>query len=364
MLDFTYIYILTAVALLVLLTIVRRSSYFEERKNSFYRFAILSDIAILLGYVGRDLSEQMSEMLLAHISNTVIYMCAPLSMFFLILAATKKPDKLIWACGILEGISLLIALSSSFTGWFYTISADVVYSRGPLYLYNEVLGILFTVVWAIYSFREFSYIEPIDKFYLSELFVLQVVSIIIQGVFSSYKIIYICGAFAIMIYYAFVIEVYGKYDKLTGVRNSLYYHSMIMKNRFPSSYSVIMADANGLKQTNDTYGHATGDELIRTVADALMEAVGRNGSVYRIGGDEFIAILNTDDSEKTAKIERAIHELLPDKADNGADISVSTGTAIHSPDEAFCETVERADKLMYQHKSEYYIRTGKDRRRH
>lgn len=364
MLDFTYIYILTAVALLLLLTIVNRSSYFEGRKIRYYRLAILADIAILLGYVGRDLSEQLSELVLAHISNTIIYACAPMSMYFLLLASTKQPNKLTGLCKSLEVLSLVIAISSPFTGLFYTVSPEAIYSRGPLYIYNEALGILFTVVWAISSFREFSYVERIEKFHLSALFALQVAAIVIQGLFSSYKIIYIYGAFSIMIYYAFVIEVYGKYDKLTGARNSLYYHSMIKKNNFPSKYTVIMADANGLKRINDTFGHAAGDELICAAAWALSTAVGKSGSVYRIGGDEFIAVLNTDDQEAAEKIEKGIHDALSRRSSTISGITVSTGMAVHNPRESFSSTVKRADKLMYEHKNEFYAATGIDRRRH
>lgn len=364
LLDFDYIYILTAVALGVLVTIVRRSSYFEERKNKFFVMGIFADMLILLGYVGRDLSEQYKNILLAHFSNTMIYMCAPLSMFFLIYAATKKPDKLTKICFILETASILIALSSFKTGWFYTVSSDVIYSRGTLYLYNEVLGIVFTILWAVYSFIEFKYIDLIDKFCLSEIFVLQVLAIIIQGQNSTYKIIYIGGAFNLMIYYAFVTEVYGKYDKLTGVRNRQYYHSMLTKNKFLSRYSIIMADANELKSVNDTYGHAEGDKLICAVATAMNNAVGKKGHVYRIGGDEFVAVIKTDDKDVAEEISNVIQKTLLEKNEQEYRISASLGIAVHQNDESFSQTVERADRKMYENKNKYYIETGKNRRKY
>lgn len=365
MFDFTYIYILTAIALIVLLTIIRRSNHLEERKNRFIILAIFSDIVILLGYVGRDLSEQLSNFFLAHISNTLIYLFAPLSMFFLILASTKKLSKFTIAITVLEAISAFIALSSPVTGWFYTISPDVIYSRGPLYIYNEILGILFTLLWGVYSFIEFRYIEPVDKFYLSEIFILQTASIIIQGINSSYKIIYICGAFSIMIYYAFVTEVYGKYDKLTSVRNNFYYRSAIMRNRYTENFSVIMVDADGLKKINDTYGHDIGDRLIRIVALCITKAVGKNGSVYRTGGDEFVVVIKSKDRSLLERIDSDIHKNLSEEDKKYEfDISASTGTAVYSETELFTDTVKRADKKMYENKNEYYIRTGKDRRRH
>lgn len=284
-------------------------------------------------------------------------------MFFLIFASTKKLDKITLLCLILEAASTLIALSSFATGWFYTISPDVVYSRGPLYLYNEILGILFTILWAVYSYIEFSYIDIIDKIYLSEIFVFQVLTIIIQGANSTYKIIYICGAFNLMIYYAFVTEVYGKYDKLTGLRNSLYYHAILTKNKFSTGYSIIMADVNELKYVNDTYGHAEGDKMIYTVASAINTAVGKKGNVYRIGGDEFVTVINSDNPDVTEEIIKSIRRILLDKNEPKYKTSVSLGTAVHQNNELFSETLERADKNMYEDKSKYYHETGKDRRR-
>lgn len=365
MLDFTYIYILTAVALVVIITIIRRSSYFDDRKNQYYLAAISADILILLGYVGRDWSEHFGSVTSAYISNTIIYLCAPLSMFCLVLAATKKADKVIYILSVLEAISILIALSSPFTKLFFEISQDAVYSRGPLYFYNEVLGILFTVCWAVYSFMEFRYIDLIDKFCLSEIFVVQVGAIILQGFNSTYKVIYICGAFMILVYYAFVIEVYGKYDKMTGVRNNLYYLS-IVKNRAPKSgYAVIMFDANGLKRVNDTYGHEAGDKLICGVASAITKAVGKKGSVYRIGGDEFVAIIKSDDLKVAESINNAVHKELAEKNNEYEfTMSASAGIAVHSGNKTFADTVKCADKLMYENKNQYYISNGLDRRKY
>ena len=365
MLDITYIYILTAIAMFVSLTIVRRSSYFDHRRNKYFIFAIFADIIIQLGYVGRDLSEQLDNMPLAHISNTLIYMFAPMSMFFLTLAAAKKGSKLTYVLSFLEAISVIIALSSPFTHLFYVISPDVVYSRGPLYIYNEILGILFTVLWAICSFIEFKHIEPIDKFYLSEIFVVQLIAIILQGVNSTYKVVYICGSFMMLVYYAFVIEVYGKYDNLTRVRNSLYYHSIALTRAPEKNYSVIMFDANGLKKVNDNFGHDAGDKLICAVASAIAKAVGKFGSVYRTGGDEFIAVLNSADEKRAEEINNSVHRILEENSSQYEfPLSVSSGFAVHSKGEKFVDTVNRADKKMYENKNRYYVENGLDRRRH
>ncbi len=363
MLDFTYIYILTVIALIILITIIKRSQYFGERKNRYFALAIFSDILILLGYIGRDISEQLGSSLLGNGSNAVIYLCAPLSMFFLILGATNKADALIKICCVLEAVSAFIALASPFTGWFFTVSAEGIYSRGPLYLYNEVLGILFVVIWGIYTFIEFSYVEPIDKLHIAELLGIQVCAIILQGLNSTYKIIYICGAFMIMLYYAFITEVYGKYDKMTTVRNRAYYDFYLRRIKPASRYSVIMFDANGLKNINDTLGHKEGDKLICCVASAVNKAVAQNGSVYRVGGDEFIAIIRSQEEEIVNRINSYALELLSEYGKNlSFEPTVSSGIAIHENGEEYSSVLIRAEESMYKAKEKFYEATGKERR--
>lgn len=363
MLDYTYIYVLTSIALVVLMTIIRRSSHLEKRKNLFYILGAYADMLILLGYVGRDLSERYKIMSLAHISNLTIYLFAPMSMFFLVLASTKKIDKPICICIIMEAISAIMAVSSPFTELFYRISDDVVYSRGPFFIYNEVIGIIFVVVWAVYSYIEFRYIEPVDKLYLAELFVFQLAAIILQGVNSTYKVMYIGGAFVIMLYYAFVIEVYGKYDKMTGLRNRLYYYNITNSIRPRDRYSVILFDGNGLKHINDTLGHKAGDKFICSIASAIAGAVGKKGSSYRVGGDEFISIIRTTDAEMLERINAEVNRRLEEASKElGFECTVSSGISVHESGDEFSDTVNKADKKMYEAKNSYYIRTGKEKR--
>jgi len=363
LLDYTYIYILTSIALVVLMTIIRRSSHLERRKNLFYILGAYADMIILLGYVGRDLSERYKVMPLAHLSNISIYLFAPMSMFFLVLASTRKIHKPLYVCFALEVISIIAALSSPFTELFYTISEDVVYSRGPFFIYNEVIGIIFVIVWAIYSYIEFRYVELVDKVYLAELFIFQLAAIILQGLNSTYKVMYIGGAFVIMLYYAFVIEVYGKYDKMTGLRNRLYYYNITNSIRPCDKYSVILFDGNGLKHINDTLGHESGDKFICSIASAIASAVGKKGSSYRMGGDEFVSVIRTTDTEVIKKINAEVHKKLEEaSAQLGFECTASSGISVHEAGESFTETLNRADKKMYEEKNNYYVRTGKEKR--
>lgn len=89
-------------------------------------------------------------------------------------------------------------------------------------------------------------------------------------------------------------------DELTQIHNRRYcmeYMTRIKEMGNPD-YTVFCFDLNNLKTTNDTYGHAQGDILIKSAARVIEDAFEPHGIVARMGGDEFIAIVETDDSEK------------------------------------------------------------------
>ena len=83
------------------------------------------------------------------------------------------------------------------------------------------------------------------------------------------------------------------YDTLTGLPNRLHADTLLKQKfeRAPEGLGLLIIDIDNLKITNDALGHAVGDELIRQVAHRLAENVGA-GAACRIGGDEFIAILD------------------------------------------------------------------------
>ena len=70
-------------------------------------------------------------------------------------------------------------------------------------------------------------------------------------------------------------------------------------------FSIIVADLNGLKITNDTFGHETGDQLLHQVATRLLNCVETNHMVARLGSDEFVVLLNQLGRSETETIQQA-----------------------------------------------------------
>ncbi|SHK46215.1 diguanylate cyclase (GGDEF) domain-containing protein/HDIG domain-containing protein [Fibrobacter sp. UWEL] len=82
-------------------------------------------------------------------------------------------------------------------------------------------------------------------------------------------------------------------DSLTGLENRLSFDNLLKKidsDRNPSDWVMLMIDVNGLKYTNDTFGHLAGDALIVAAAQTITDAFGASGHCFRIGGDEFVVL--------------------------------------------------------------------------
>ena len=128
-------------------------------------------------------------------------------------------------------------------------------------------------------------------------------------------------------------------------------------------FTYLTADLNGLKRVNDELGHAAGDELIRAAADCLKNCFGKYGRVYRIGGDEFAAMLNLS-ADQLAQSMAVLEESSGNWKGHliqGFTISCGYATAREFPSENIAELGRISDERMYRAKEEYYKKTGNRR---
>lgn len=156
-------------------------------------------------------------------------------------------------------------------------------------------------------------------------------------------------------------------DELTGLLNRRAYEEGIYAhNDTPEedNFIYISLDVNGLKVVNDTKGHVAGDELIIGACQCIKKSFGSYGNLYRIGGDEFVAIVFCDNQK--------LKELLPDfdntianwKGELIDSLSISYGyvSKEEMPDLSVRQLSAVAEQRMYEAKSEHYRKSGMDRR--
>jgi diguanylate cyclase (GGDEF)-like protein len=147
-------------------------------------------------------------------------------------------------------------------------------------------------------------------------------------------------------------------DALTGLHNRQFclreFHT-IESSRLPE-FTVFFYDADGLKKTNDIYGHDKGDELIKTVAFAIEAFCDDYDDAFcgRWGGDEFIACIKGGDVDGEAAIKDFQHELeiAALKRSFSFPVTVSCGFCQSSLSDPFVpgDAIEEADRRMYENK--------------
>ncbi|MCQ2543216.1 MAG: GGDEF domain-containing protein [Lachnospiraceae bacterium] len=93
----------------------------------------------------------------------------------------------------------------------------------------------------------------------------------------------------------------AKTDGLTGLKNRLAFDELLkeIENEkiHDKDWAMLMIDLNGLKATNDQYGHEAGDELIKGTATVISDIYADKGECFRIGGDEFVVIIDASEEQ-------------------------------------------------------------------
>jgi diguanylate cyclase (GGDEF)-like protein len=141
-------------------------------------------------------------------------------------------------------------------------------------------------------------------------------------------------------------------DKLTGTFNRSYFEHILsqihMKDVLPCS--VILGDVNGLKITNDVFGHLLGDKLLKDIAGILNGVIGPKDIVARWGGDEFIVLLPHTDENRAIEICQKIASAC-ENTKGDIKPSISTGHATATSEEInMDELFKRAEDMMYRMK--------------
>lgn len=143
------------------------------------------------------------------------------------------------------------------------------------------------------------------------------------------------------------------HDQLTGLFNRSWFDEELRRldkgRQLP--ISLIMADLNGLKLINDTYGHATGDRFLQACAGILRQACRGEDIIARWGGDEFVILMPQNSYEDARRIADRIVHASQEILFEGIPISVALGVASkENPDEPISDILQAAEDRMYRQK--------------
>jgi diguanylate cyclase (GGDEF)-like protein len=131
-------------------------------------------------------------------------------------------------------------------------------------------------------------------------------------------------------------------DPLTGSRNRRFLdeHTATLGN---ASWACILIDLDRFKQVNDVHGHERGDQVLIAMTDFLRQRAPPNAVVVRMGGDEFLVLID----EATEPSAAALAERLRAEGPAQAPIGFTVGHAVRRPEEKLEATIRRADEALY-----------------
>ena len=158
----------------------------------------------------------------------------------------------------------------------------------------------------------------------------------------------------------------ARMDELTGVKNKHAFEefsedmdSKIITNRRDMEFAIVMCNINDLKLTNDSKGHSFGDEAIQQ-ASRMICTTFKHSPVFRIGGDEFVAVLSNGDYQIRDQLIEALRE---ESRVNGlmhSGPTLASGIAIYDPDRdgGISSVFEKAEQQMYENKERMKKKTS------
>jgi diguanylate cyclase (GGDEF)-like protein len=129
------------------------------------------------------------------------------------------------------------------------------------------------------------------------------------------------------------LEHQAQTDSLTGLYNHRAFHerlrlALASASRSHDAVSVLMLDIDDFKRVNDVYGHGAGDEILRSLAETLKDAVRASDAVYRLGGEEFAIVIVSRSPESAERLaHRLVERVESAEFDPAGRITISVGLA-------------------------------------
>ena len=254
---------------------------------------------------------------------------------------------------LINGIASLTSYNGS--GLFH-VTGENVYERGSLFF------ILPVVTYLYFGYSLYFIYKQRERFNNSELVIFSLFYIV-PAVFASNQLkysIYLTSwnsaAIIIVITYIFILNDQAYRDSLTGLENRLSYehYTQNMNSKRLNKLFVVYMDIDGFKAINDQYGHGAGDEAIKAFAALLVESFPlKHKKLIRLGGDEFLALLEEQQQEKVAAYLQSLTQQVEayNKGEKPYKLSFSYGLVRYTKEfESINQLVEYADHLMYEQK--------------
>lgn len=206
--------------------------------------------------------------------------------------------------------SIAILLSIKYHYVFY-IDQSNVYHRGPLFLAFVIITYFYMILCLLLTLLKRKQLSTQELIPLLIVAVLTSTGGIVQSLVYGALLMWSSTALSLVIIYVFLQERMVHLDDLTGAwtrRSFDFYIENTIKQKIRKKIGVIFCDIDDLKQINDQYGHLEGDRAIKNAIKIIKNELTENDIIVRMGGDEFIIILQTEQNKNLERILKNIEK--------------------------------------------------------
>lgn len=283
---------------------------------------------------------------LRYLVGGIGYALRPVSVVIVIGVLLRHNRKLIliWIPAM---INIAFAIINCFWHIMFKINPKNALIHGPAGYVPHIVSAFYLVMLVMITVKNQKYIDRFETLIVYYLAILCTIAAIIEMRTDTRFVLSGAMMIACTLYYMFFYVQSNKSDPLTGLLN---------RNTFASDtelldgqeYALISFDMNCLKDINDSLGHAEGDEALMATASVIISCTDRRTRVYRVGGDEFMAVCRNMSEYETRAMVGSMR-----RAMSKTKYMCSFGYAMVNQANDFTRACRLADKMMYEDKQRY-----------
>lgn len=331
----------------------------------FIFFTTIMLVTDLLGWVldGRQVKGVHQLLLVVHTLYYAVHalptICYILYADFLLYQNPLRLKRWLLPLSLLLAVLAFGAFASPFTGWFFQVDAQNVYSRGTWFIGYAVIQLLLLVATLIPLIGASK--KSTARTYWTLVFfpVIAFAGGLLQSLFYGLVLIWPVTTIFLVAAALNIQKNQIGIDHLTGISNRLWFDEMLEQYlhaaNLQQSFGCILMDLDGFKQINDNLGHDVGDQALQEMARILRHVAGPKDIVARYGGDEFAILLHDADSQYLQDLARRLQFEVTasnQSAKRRYELSVSMGAALYDT-ALFCDAkafITHLDATMYTQK--------------
>lgn len=261
---------------------------------------------------------------------------------------------------ILLAVNAALSAISLHTGWLFSVGAHNIYSRGPFLFVYSIFIFLLMAYSAALVLKNRRVLQKRFFYSLLFFFVPPAVGVLLQAFIYGVSYNWVGMAVSVLIVYLNIQNRNLNLDDLTGACNRRWleeYKQSRQKSGAGKAFSAIMLDLDNLKPINDEFGHDAGDEALKDTVDIIKRSIRINDFVARIGGDEFVVILDIQEAHALEAVKKKIEHDVAVFNKAGAKpykLSLSYGYRVYDAKsgEKMDDFFKDIDSLMYRDKNE------------